>query len=287
MTTELDKAFDSPIQWYPGHIAKLQRELKQKLGLVDVAIVVLDARLPFTTLDKEALKGVFDSNKPLLLVLNKCDLADPKHYPLAEKHLKTEGFPIITLTTKVSGFKKQVLGQLKQLGQPLWQKQQAKGLKPRPLRVGVFGMPNVGKSSLMNGLSGQKKCQTGNKAGVTKHTQWVKLAEGFELMDSPGLIAPKLQSDDQGLLLACIDAIGEKAYETDKVARFLIEHLENLYPNLLKQFYKCQLELTLENLALAQNLLEDKEYPDVHRMGNRLLKDFADGRLGKLSLEKQ
>ena len=192
--SEISHEIHQDIQWYPGHIAKVRRQLEERIKLLDVLLVVLDARLAETTYNTEVLAPLLQKEKPVLWVLNKADLSDPEVTQEWLKRYEARAGLAVSYSAKTAGGSKRILAALEKLGEPTWKKMEKKGLKRRPLRIGVIGMPNVGKSTVINSLFGKRRVATGDKAGVTRGLSWLRLSPQFELMDSPGLIPPKLGS---------------------------------------------------------------------------------------------
>ena len=267
------------IQWYPGHIAKYERKLSELLKLVDVVVEVLDARLPVASVNHRLETTI--RNKPTLIILNKSDLADPVQNKRWQKALAGENRRVMLYDAKGGQAKSQLIQHVLALGEASMQKLMAKGRKRRPVRVLVAGMPNVGKSTLINSIVGQKKTKTGHRAGVTRDTQWV------ELMDSPGVIPPQLDSDEAGALLATVSSIGDAAFDEEEVARFLIETIDGLYPGQLSRYFKLDdaEALSLENMALARHYKLSGDQPDLLRTAQALLTEFRHARLGRMTLE--
>jgi ribosome biogenesis GTPase A len=280
------------IQWYPGHIAKVERELKQHLQKVDVVVEVRDARLPMATENPNLQQAI--AAKARVLVLNKTDLADPgittqwlDYFAQAPYYA---GIP--TLGIQPGQSTNALINAMLKADTKRQQADKAKGLKPRPVRVLIAGMPNVGKSSIINRLVGKKRLTTGHKAGVTRQMQWVRIHPQVDLMDSPGIIPPRLASEEAGALLACVSSVGDAAFDDIEVSGFLLHRLEAHYPGVLASHYQCAFSPDLANLvpnleamAVAQQLLKKGGIPDLHRAAQRLLKDYRQGALGRLSLE--
>lgn len=281
----MEKLGEHQIQWYPGHIAKHERELGNQLKLVDVVVEVLDARLPSTTTNKRLEAKI--RTRPTVVVLNKADLADEQVTSRWRQHLKKSASKVILYETKTPRYQKNLLNAILEAGEEKLKQLEAKGLKRRPLRVLVVGMPNVGKSSLINHIVGKKKTKTGHKAGVTRTHQWVRIHPGIELLDSPGIIPPSLESNDAGNLLAIVSSIGEAAFDDEEVAKFLLNRLEALYPKKLAECYKlsAEIETNLASIASARNFQTLGAEPDTLRAAQTLLAEFRHGKLGKLSLE--
>ena len=275
----------SHIHWYPGHIAKAEKQLKEKLNLVDVVIEVIDARLPISSAypNIEKLLG----NKPRLILLNKSDLADEVFLNKWIEIIKEKsGFPVIKTNANSGKDFSLIINNLIKLGEPSIQKLVAKGLLPRAIRVMVVGMPNVGKSSVINKLIKKPKTKTGAKAGVTRQQQWVRVNPKIDLLDTPGIIP--LRQDDQNAAykLAIVNSIGENAYDNEFVAEFLLKNLNEKYAARIKEHYKIDEDLTLENIAKSRNWLISDGESDINRCAVFVLNDFRDGRLGRITLDE-
>ncbi|WP_303673168.1 ribosome biogenesis GTPase YlqF [Vampirovibrio chlorellavorus] len=273
------------IQWYPGHIAKYERKLSELLKLVDVVVEVLDARLPVASVNHRLEATI--RNKPTLIILNKSDLADPVQNKRWQKALAGENRRVMLYDAKGGQAKAQLIQHVLALGEAAMQKLVARGRKRRPVRVLVAGMPNVGKSTLINSIVGQKKTKTGHRAGVTRDTQWVRIHPEVELMDSPGVIPPQLDSDEAGALLATVSSIGDAAFDEEEIARFLIETIDRLYPGQLARYFKLAdgEAPTLENMALARHYKLSGDQPDLLRTAQALLTEFRHARPGRITLE--
>ncbi len=273
------------IQWYPGHIAKHERELKNVLKLVDVVVEVLDARMPLATINPRLEQTI--RNKPVLVVLNKSDLADPTQTKGWLNHFRQGDGAAMAYETKTGGQKKALIQAIQQLAEKKMRQLEAKGMKRRPVRVLIVGMPNVGKSSLINSIVSRRKTQTGHKAGVTRQNQWVRIHPTIELLDTPGIIPPSLESEEAGALLATVDSVGQAAYEPEEVARFLLTQIEDHYPGLLQTHYDIPEDwpLSLESIAESKHYKLEGGAPDPLRAAQSLLSHFRQGRLGRLSLQ--
>lgn len=273
------------IQWYPGHIAKVERRLKEHLKLVDVVIEVIDARIPETTTNPR-LRKQYD-HKPVLLLLNKSDFAEPEKTKQWAQHYHSDVAAVMTYNALTGKLKQKVVNTVLKLGEPVQQKVLAQGRKRRPLRILVAGMPNVGKSTIINSLVAQKKTKTGHKAGVTRSTQWVRIHPQIELLDSPGIIPPSLDSHEAGALLACVHSVGEAAFDEESVAQFLLDKIEELYPDTCFNHFNVEKETTLNLKAIAKSRnykLKGEDW-DILRAARAVLHDFRTGRLGQLTLE--
>ncbi len=270
------------IHWYPGHIAKAERQLKEKLNLVDVIIEVRDSRLPISSSYSNIKKLLGD--KPRLLLLNKADLADKNKLKKWVEYLKeTTGCPVIITEAKGSKDLSQIIKTAVELSEPGIQTLMAKGLLRRPARAMVVGMPNVGKSSIINKLTKSSKTKTGAKAGVTRQQQWVRINPKLDLLDTPGIIPTRQDNQEQAVKLAFVSSVSENAYSPEPVAKALLEMLKN--DNFVKEYYKTE-DLTLENIAKMRNWILKGEQPDTERTAIYVLKDFREGRLGLFVLDE-
>ena len=270
------------IHWYPGHIAKAERQLKDKLNLVDVIIEVRDSRLPLSSSYSNIKKLLGD--KPRLLLLNKADLTDKDELKKWVSYLKeTTGCPVIVTEAKGNKDLNQVVKTAVELSEPKIQALMAKGLLRRPARAMVVGMPNVGKSSVINKLTKSSKTKIGAKAGVTRQQQWVRINPKLELLDTPGIIPTRQDDQEQAVKLAFVSSVSENAYSPEPVAKALLSYLSD--NESVKEYYKVD-ELTLENIALARKWIIKGESPDTERTAIYVLKDFREGRLGLFILDE-
>lgn len=273
------------IQWYPGHIAKYERQLTTLLKLVDVVVEVLDARMPVATTNPRLESKI--RHKPTLIILNKSDMADAEQNKRWQRYLTQGSHRAMLYNAKGAQGKASIIQGILAMGEETFKKLESKGRKRRPLRVLVAGMPNVGKSTLINSIVGQKKVKTGHRAGVTTDTRWVRIHPEIELMDSPGIIPPQLDDQDAAYLLATGNSIGEAAFDDEETARFLMARLEEHYPNLLAQAFKIQegQTISLDAIAEARHYKLPGGMPDRLRSAQALLTDFRHARIGRVSLE--
>ncbi len=277
----------SHIHWYPGHIAKAQKQLKEKLNLVDVIIELLDARIPYSSWYKNTAE--LCPNKPRLILMNKTDVADSKYTKLWADFLhKKTNCKVIPTNLLNKNDTNIIISEVVNLSKEIMQKRTEKGLLPRPTRTMVIGMPNVGKSSTINRLVKRAKTKTGAKAGVTRQQQWVRINEKIELLDTPGII-PTIQDDQfQALKLACVNSIGENAYDSEYVANGLIEILLKYYNKEIRKYYGFleNEEINLNSIALKKNWILKNSIPDIKRASLILLSTFRDGKIGNFTLER-
>ena len=273
------------IHWYPGHIAKAQRQLKEKLNLVDVIIEVIDARIPYSSWYKST--SDLCNNKPTIILMNKADVSD-KNLNLiwTDAIKKISGNDVIVTSLNNKGDIELIIKKIVNLANDMTEKRKQKGLLPRAVRTMVIGMPNVGKSSTINRLVKRSKTKTGAKAGVTRQQQWVRINDKIELLDTPGII-PTVQDDQyQALKLACVNSIGENAYDSEYVAEELLKILNKRYQDNIKKYFGFNDEdITIENIAFKKNWILKNNVADIKRTSEIFLSNFRDGKIGKFTLE--
>ena len=273
------------IHWYPGHIAKAERKLKEQLSLVDAVIEVVDARLPKSSMYNN-ITGLLN-DKPRLILLNKSDLTDKnelkKWVSYLEKNLNA---PVLLSDAKNSKDLSLIVKKSVELSEPRIQAIMKKGLLRRPARVMVVGMPNVGKSSIINKLTRSSKTKIGAKAGVTRQQQWVRINPQLDLLDTPGIIPMKQENQEAAIKLAFVNSISENAYSNEPVAQDLLDLLDEKYSDTVRKYYNVETnELTLENIAISRNWIISGGSPDITRAAAYVLRDFREGKIGKFILD--
>ncbi len=275
------------IHWYPGHIAKAERKLKEQLNLVDVVVEVADARIPLSSMYPDIKKLI--GEKPRLIVFNKSDVADlEKTKQLVEKIKEEHNCPILFTSNMDNKDITKIVNKIADLSKPAITKLVQKGLLPRPARAMIVGMPNVGKSSIINKLIRKTKTKTGAKAGVTRQQQWVRINPRVDLLDTPGIIPVKQVEQEKALKLAFVDSIGENAYELESIAAEFLKQMLEKYPDVVKSRYNLSGDdITLESIAKNRNLVGQNSMPDTLRAASMLMNDFRDGRLGRLTLDEE
>lgn len=272
------------IHWYPGHIAKAERKLKEQLSLVDAVIEVLDARIPVSS-SYTNITGLL-GQKPRLILLNKSDLADKAELKNWVKLLEEKySSPVMLSDAKNSNNLNLVIKKVIELSEPRIQALIKKGLLRRPARVMVVGMPNVGKSSIINKLTKSSKTKIGAKAGVTRQQQWVRINPQLELLDTPGIIPMKQENQEVANKLAFVNSVSENAYSNELVAKELLALLEVKYPDMVRDYYKLEGNFTLEDIAISRNWIISGGAPDIERTAVYILRDFREGRIGKFILD--
>lgn len=272
------------IHWYPGHIAKAEKQLKSQLSLVDAVIEVVDARLPLSS-SYDNITGLL-GEKPRLILLNKADLTDTNELnKFIELLQEKSGFPVLKSDAKNSKDLNIVVKKVIELSEPRIQAIMAKGLLRRPARVMVVGMPNVGKSSIINKLTRSSKTKIGAKAGVTRQQQWVRINPQIDLLDTPGIIPMKQEDQIRAKKLAFVNSVSENAYSNEIVAKELLALLDEKYPQTVKDFYKVD-NLSLEDIAKSRNWIMTGGNPDIERTAVYVLRDFREGKTGKFILDE-
>ncbi len=280
-----------PIQWYPGHIAKAEKALKEQLKLVDVVLEVRDARIPLSSHHPKVKDWV--GSKTRVLVLNRMDMILPTVRHLWVKWFKERGEELY-FTNAQDGKGVPAIAQVAQkAGLEVNQRRKSRGMLPRPVRAVVIGFPNVGKSALINRLLKRRVVESAARPGVTRQLRWVRISEQFELLDAPGVIPAKLDDQSAAFKLAICDDIGDASYDNQRVAAALINLLKNLAadsaPNVLPEnplFVRYELDhVTFTSEEYLHVLAQQRYHGDVERTARQLLTDFRKGLLGAIPLE--
>lgn len=274
------------IHWYPGHIAKAEKKLKEQLSLVDAVIEVIDARLPLSS-NYDNISGLLNG-KPRFLLVNKSDLVDKNELKPFLDYLKNENkISVISTEAKNNKDINIIVKKAIELSEPRIQVLMAKGLLRRPARIMVVGLPNVGKSSIINKLTRSSKTKIGAKAGVTRQQQWVRINPQLELLDTPGIIPMKQEDQERAKKLAFVNSVSENAYSNEIVAQELLDILNPEQAQQFRDFYKLpqDLELNIDNISLTRNWLLTGGSTDRERTSVYILRDFREGKIGKFILD--
>ena len=276
------------IQWYPGHMTKTRRMMEEDLKLVDAVCEILDARIPISSRnpDIDAICGT----KPRLVILNRIDMADPVMVKRWADYFKSQGMAVLLTDCKsrkgINGF----VPAIRQLLAEKLRRYAEKGQVGRPLKIMVVGIPNAGKSTFINTLAGKACAKTGNKPGVTKGKQWIRLNKNIELLDTPGILWPKFEDQLVGLKLAVVGSIKDELLQSEELAMWLIAYLRKEYAGLLTERYQIEEDGTdleiLERIAQSRGCRLKGNLPDYPKTAALIVEDFRSGRLGRITLER-
>lgn len=275
----------SNIQWFPGHMAKARREATEKLKLVDVVVELIDARLPYSS--RNPMIDEIVGQKQRLIVLNKVDLADEKRTKEWMQFFQQQNHLILPICAKDGKGLKKIQETLKDMMSEKLKKLRAKGLKNRPIRLMILGIPNVGKSTLINRFIQKNKAETGNRPGVTKGQQWLKLGSEFELLDTPGILWPKFEDQEIGKKLALTGAIKDTLLNQEHVALYAIDFFARYYPEkMMKSFGVSREHLDLPNAELLIYMTERMGLKDDYdKASEKIIHDIRSGKLGGYTLD--
>ena len=275
-------------QWYPGHMTKAKRQMQEDIKLVDLVIELVDARIPVSSRNPDI--DTLGKGKARLILLNKSDLADERKNEGWTEFFKKKGYYVVRMDARNKGSMKQVSAIIAEACKEKTERDLRRGIKNRPVRAMVVGIPNVGKSTFINTFAGKACAKTGNKPGVTKGKQWIRLNKNVELLDTPGILWPKFEDQSVGLRLALIGSIKDDILNIDELSLELIQILREEYPGVLKERYGMEEEGTpaemLENIALNRGCIKKGNEVDYAKAAALVLDEFRTGKLGKISLEK-
>ncbi len=276
------------IQWFPGHMFKSLREIRERISLMDIVIVLLDSRLPSSSMNPELFKII--KTKPTVLLFNKMDLSDDKILNQWIEHYQSLGYSTLKIDAQ-SGKNVNKLHELtKEVLKEKLDRERSKGLKDRPIRTMILGIPNVGKSTLINQLSKSSATKTGNTPGVTKAQQWIKLGENFELLDTPGVLWPRFDDATVGYHLAITGAIKDKILPEDDVVHYALDFLKKYYPKKLYDKYGITMEDQyidmLNKVGKLRGALGKGGEIDYDRVYTIILTDIRNKQLGGLSFDR-
>lgn len=275
------------IQWFPGHMAKALRQIREQMPLVDIVFELVDARVPYSTQNPEVALAA--GEKPRLLIMTKTDLADQSRLQEWLAYFRQKGQPVLALDSRRQNVAKLVTAKSKEILHDKMAEEAAKGLKKRPIRAMCVGVPNVGKSTLLNHLVKKNVAQTGNRPGVTTGQQWLRLSADLELLDTPGVLWHKFASPKQGVMLALSGAIKDNLYPKDDVALFALDYLRQHQPQQLQQRYRlstADLDAAISNPDLLLTITQKMGFRDDYdRASERLIFDLRKGKLGPITME--
>lgn len=272
------------IQWFPGHMSKARRQVQENLKHVDFVTILVDARLPLSSQNPMLTKIV--GEKPKLMILNKADLADQSLTKEWCHYYEEQGIKTLAINSKEQATVKRVTEAAKKLMAEKLQKLKERGIQKQSLRTMIIGIPNAGKSTLMNRLAGKKIAVVGNKPGVTKGQQWLKSNKDLEILDTPGILWPKFEDEEVGLKLALTGAIKDQLLPLDEVTIFGLNYFKHHYPNRLEERFKG-INLDLETPEIIMKMTKNLGFKDDYdRFYNLFIKEIRDGKLGVFTLDQ-
>ncbi|RJV73985.1 ribosome biogenesis GTPase YlqF [Coprococcus sp. AF27-8] len=274
-------------QWYPGHMTKAKRMMQENIKLIDLVIELVDARIPVSSRNPDI--DELGKNKARLILLNKSDLAEEKQNDAWAEYFKEKGFSVVKVNSKRGGGIKSIQGVIQEACKEKIERDRKRGILNRPVRAMVVGIPNVGKSTFINALAGKACAKTGNKPGVTKGKQWIRLNKNVELLDTPGILWPKFEDQTVGLRLAFIGSIKDEILNTEELAMEMIAFLTEKYPGVLEEKYSIEISEDsyecLRRIAESRHCLVKGNELDTNKAAILLIDDFRSGKLGRITLE--
>ena len=274
------------ISWYPGHMAKTKREIKEKIDLIDIVFEVVDARIPYSSKNKEIEE--MTKGKPRVIVMTKIDLCDSGKTNKWIKYYEDKDYIVIPIDLINNPNTKIIFDKIKPLVDEINSKRKSKGLKERKARILIMGVPNVGKSTLINRLVGRKATNVGNRPGVTKNLEWIRINDKVELLDTPGILWPKLDDEEVAYNLASMTAIKEEVLDSEDIAIYIIKKLLSDYPdNIINRYSLTKTEDIvdiLDEIGKKIGAFRNSE-TDYDRVYKRVIKDLQDGYLGKITFD--
>lgn len=274
-------------QWYPGHMTKAKRQMQEDMKLIDLVIELVDARVPSASRNPDI--DELGKNKFRLIIMNKSDLSDEAKNQEWSRYFKEKGYFVVCLDSRSKNGMKAVQNTIMEVCSEKIERDRKRGIKNRPVRAMVVGIPNVGKSTFINSFAGKACAKTGNKPGVTKGKQWIRLNKNVELLDTPGILWPKFEDQTVGLKLALIGAIKDEILNIDELSLELICVLREQYPGILKERYELDENTTeveiLKQIAEKRKCISRGEELDYSKAAALVIEEFRSGKLGKITLE--
>lgn len=276
------------INWYPGHMAKTRRMILDTLKQIDLIVELVDARIPQASKNPD-IKTLAE-NKPKLLILNKSDLADPKQNEKWLHYYQQQGYTTMLFNSKASGSAKQIFDTIRDMNRERAERDKARGILARNVRIMILGIPNVGKSTFINKLCGSKRADVQDRPGVTRGKQWVSLADGIDLLDTPGILWPKLENQGDAALLAMTGSIKDSILDLEGLSLLLLDMLRKHYPQMLKERYKLE-ELNPDSYELLKQIGKKRGFVvsggeiNTERTAIILLDEFRAAKIGRITAE--
>ncbi|MDD6732989.1 MAG: ribosome biogenesis GTPase YlqF [Lachnospiraceae bacterium] len=275
-------------QWYPGHMTKAKRMMEENIKLIDLVIEVVDARIPIASRNPDI--DTLGKNKFRMILLNKSDLADPKWNALWLEAFKKQGFFVVEVNSKKGTGMKEIEKTVALACKEKTERDRKRGIINRPVRAMVVGIPNVGKSTFINSFSGRACTKTGNKPGVTKGKQWIRLRKDLELLDTPGILWPKFEDQEIGLNLALIGSMNDEVLSVEELALQCIDKIKKFYPGMLNKRYNINEEVgnpeILSQIADNRKCYQKGNELDYRKAAMLLLDDFRNAQIGRITLER-
>ncbi|NLL75728.1 MAG: ribosome biogenesis GTPase YlqF [Clostridiales bacterium] len=274
-------------QWYPGHMTKAKRMMQEDIKLIDLVIELVDARIPLSSRNPDI--DELGKNKARLILLNKSDLADPKYNKQWAEYFKNKGFHVLEINSKSGSGIKAIQGVVQEACKAKIERDRKRGIINRPVRAMVVGIPNVGKSTFINTFAGRACTKTGNRPGVTKGKQWIRLNKEIELLDTPGILWPKFEDQAVGMKLAFIGSMNDEILHIDELALDLIHFLQEKYNGVLEKRYEVEADGDMPNIlreiCISRHCYLKGEELDLQRTAAIVIEDFRSGKLGRITLE--
>ena len=275
------------LQWYPGHMTKAKRQMQEDLKLIDLIIELVDARIPLSSRNPDI--DELGKNKARLILLNKSDLADERYNEQWSAYFQKKGFYVVKVNAKSGAGLKSIQGVIQEACKAKIERDRRRGIKNRPIRAMVVGIPNVGKSIFINSYAGKACAKTGNKPGVTKGKQWIRLNKTLELLDTPGILWPKFEDQEVGKRLAFIGSIKDEILNLEELSLELLDYIRTNYPGLLNTRYGIEEEGTpvslLEAVADKRKCLIRGQEIDYAKAAGIVMEEFRNGKIGRITLE--
>lgn len=275
------------VQWYPGHMTKAKRMMQENIKLIDLVIELVDARAPLSSKNPDI--DELGKNKFRLILLNKADLSSEKGNAIWTKYFEEKGYFVVKINSRSGAGMKQISAAIMEACKEKIERDRKRGILNRPIRAMVVGIPNVGKSTFINSYAGRAAAKTGNKPGVTKGAQWIRLNKQVELLDTPGILWPKFEDQAVGFKLAMLGSVNDEILNIDELSIELIKLLDKYFPNAIEERYQIEKQedpvKVLEEIARVRACLLKGNELDISKAANILMDDFRSGRLGKLTLE--
>lgn len=275
------------VQWYPGHMTKAKRQMQEDLKLIDLIIELVDARVPISSRNPDI--DSLGQNKARLILLNKADLADERQNEAWKEYFQNRGVHVVKVDSRSGAGMKQVHAMIQEACRDKIERDKKRGIINRPVRAMVAGIPNVGKSTFINSFAGKACTKTGNKPGVTRGKQWIRLNKNVELLDTPGILWPKFEDQKVGERLACIGSIKDDLLNMEELALILIAYLKERYPGALEKRYEVseggEALAVMEEIAKVRGCVKKGDELDYAKTAGIIFDDFRSGKTGRITLE--